>query len=886
MAIKLVIVESPTKAKTIKRYLGQGYEVKASGGHVRDLPEDRFGVDVAKGFEPTYELLRRGRRTVSGLKKASERAEMVYLAPDPDREGEAIAWHLEQALGLPENKVLRATFHEITKGAVLEAFEHPRGLDMDLVSAQQARRILDRIVGYELSPLISRKIVKGLSAGRVQSVALRLVCEREEEVRAFKSEEYWTIAALLLHAGGDGKEAVEFQADLEKLDGEKIAISTEQEAERAVERLSGEQYRIESLKTRTVRSRAAAPFITSTLQQAAGSRMGFTADRTMRTAQRLYEGVEIDGESEGLITYMRTDSTRVADHAVAAVREMVEQKFGADYLPAKPNTFKSPRAAQAAHEAIRPTDVARTPGAVEQYLSAEQLKLYTLIWQRFVASQMAPALHEVTTARIKAGPGLLVAKGRRRLFDGYQRVMSAKDRDEEAQVLPALAEGELLELQRLVPEQHFTQPPPRYTEPTLVRELEKRGIGRPSTYAPTISTLLRRNYVRRLRRALHPTDLGMVVVRKLVQHFPREMDYDFTRDLEEKLDRIEGGKADWRATLDEFYQAFSSDLEKARADMTAVVDDAAPDQQERTCEKCGRQMVVRFSRKGDRFLSCSGFPECDFALSLDNGGGESGELTEHKCPKCGAQMLQRAGRRGRPYLACSAYPNCRNIMGLDKDGKPVEMEPRASSSLKCPKCRASMFVHEGDGGPIFKCPRCSAKLEPVTVEQALQMTAEIPADRIDPCEKCGRPMLLRRGAKGFFLGCENYPECDGTRNLTKDEMPPPTPTLEKCRKCGRPMVMRWGRYGRFLACAGFPKCRNTWQMSKSMPPCPRPGCNGHLIRKLSEDDQEYYGCTLWPACDHTTTEAPAKKKAVKKKAVKKKAVKRKAPKKKAAKKKA
>ncbi len=818
MADKLVIVESPTKARTISRYLGKGYAVKACGGHVRDLPERDYGVDLEHGFEPTYTVLPRRARTVAGLKKSSAKASVVYLAPDPDREGEAIAWHLKHALGLPDEKVRRAVFHEITRGAVRRAFEQTRSLDMDLVNAQQARRVLDRIVGYELSPLISRKIIRGLSAGRVQSVALRLVCERELEVRAFEPEEYWKITARLRREAG----AEEFEAEFKKLDGEEVTVSSEGEARELVEKLQPERFRVSRVETRKRTSRPSPPFITSTLQQAAGGRLRLTTAQTMRIAQQLYEGIEIAGRSDGLITYMRTDSTRVSQQALKAVRGLIEERYGREYLPEKPHFFKSPKRAQAAHEAIRPTDVSRTPDSIAQYLSDEQRKLYELIWRRFVASQTKPALYEVTTVEIEAGPALFGVGGRRTLFDGYTRVMPPTG--EQAKELPLLTEGDVLELLELLPSQHFTQPPPRYSEASLVRELERRGIGRPSTYAPTISTLLRRNYVRRLRRTLHATDLGLVVTKMLVEHFPRELDYDFTRDLEEKLDTIEGGKVDWREIVGEFYRQFSLDLERARTEMKPTYGEEFA--QGRTCEKCGKEMLARLSRKGDMFLGCSGFPECDHTVPLSSGEAEEPKETEHKCPKCGSPMLLKTGRKGRPYLACSAYPECRKIMGLDREGKPVEFKPRAGA-------RAA-----------------------VSIEEALSQS-EDPARGADPCEQCGSAMVLKKSKKGHFLGCSGYPECRGTRPL---KAPDPVPTHECCEKCARPLVLRWGRYGRFLACSGFPRCKNTWRLPASMPPCPQPDCGGHLIRKLSREGKELYGCTRLPECDYTCQKLPRKKK--------------------------
>ena len=803
MAVNLVIVESKTKAKTISRYLGKGFHVEASKGHVRDLPGDEFGVDVEDGFRPTYEILPDSRAIIQRLKKRCKGAEVVYLAADPDREGEAIAWHLKHALELPDDRVRRATFHEITKEAVREAFQSPRALDMNLINAQQARRILDRIVGYELSPLISRKIVRGLSAGRVQSVALRLICDREAEVLAFKSEEYWEIVAKL--ATEDGK--AEFEAKLAKLNGDEVKIGSEAQASDTVASLRDASYVVKSADTRQKVSWPWPPFITSTLQRAASSRLGLSTDVTMREAQRLYEGVEIEGQSEGLITYMRTDSTRVSERAVESVRGLIEQTYGKAYLPEKPNTFKSPRGAQGAHEAIRPTDVARTPEKVQPYLTKRQFKLYELIWQRFVASQMKRALYKVTRAEIEAGAGLFTAQGRVTVFDGYTRVLVAS-KDKPEPVLPQLAVGQVLVLRDLEQSQHFTQPPPRYTEGSLVKEMEKRGIGRPSTYAPTISTLVKRNYVRRRRRTLFPTDLGMIVTAKLVSHFPTELDYGFTSDLEAKLDEIEEGTADWQATLRGFYDRFSEDLQRAKSEMRATKEDE--EETGRTCEKCGKKMIVRFSRKGDKFLGCSGWPECDFTISLNR---EPVQESEHACPKCGAPMLIRTGRKGRPYLACSAYPKCRNIMGMDKDGKPVEMKAPVATGVACPKCQ--------------------------------------------------KPMVLRSGRRGSFLGCSGYPKCRSTMPIPDSLTPspaegkpvekrPPVTVGLNCPKCQKPMVLRAGRRGSFLGCSGYPKCRSTMPIPDSLTPCPKAGCGGYVVEKVSPEGEKFYGCTRSPECDYRT----------------------------------
>ncbi|MHC4592397.1 MAG: type I DNA topoisomerase, partial [Planctomycetota bacterium] len=614
-----------------------------------------------------------------------------------------------------------------------------------------------------------------------------------------------------------------------------------------VEKLRSESYRIRSVQERTASTKAPPPFITSTLQQVANSRLRFTTAQTMRLAQQLYEGVDIADETVGLITYMRTDSTRVAKQALDACRRFIGEAHGEGYLPGKPNVFRSPKGAQAAHEAIRPTDVSRRPEDVRADLSDRQWKLYELIWRRFVASQMKPARYDVKDVAIEAGPAMFQAKGRRMVFDGYTRVLPSRS-DSKDQVLPDLHEGEILELRELVPSQHFTQPPPRYTEATLVRELEKQGIGRPSTYAPTISTLLRRNYVRRVRRAFQPTDLGIVVTDLLVEHFPREMDVSFTSMMEEELDEIEEGKRDWRSTLEEFYGQFARDLAQAKEQMQSA---SSREADGGTCSECGRPMVVKFSRKGDKFLGCSGFPECKNTLSLAKEGAAGPTETEHACDKCGAPMLLRVGKRGREYLACSAYPKCRNIMGLDKEGKPVKLKPRLTTAFSCPRCGGEMHIEEERSREELICGRCRNSVPVLALHEALAAT-ELPSEEpVALCEECGAPMAVKRSRKGLFLGCSKYPECKSTMALSKDVLPAPQPTHERCEKCGRPLVMRWGQYGRFLACSGFPRCRNLWKLPARRKPCPKPGCEGELLKKLSAERGEYMGCTRFPECDYT-----------------------------------
>ncbi|MFW6158961.1 MAG: type I DNA topoisomerase, partial [Planctomycetota bacterium] len=563
----LVIVESPAKAKTINKYLGKGYRVEASMGHVRDLPKKKLGVDIEHGFEPTYQTIRGRGKTLKKLRSAAKSADSVYLAPDPDREGEAIAWHVVQALKLPDAKAYRVTFNEITKRAVRAAFEHPGKIDMARVNAQQARRVLDRIVGYQLSPLLWKKVAKGLSAGRVQSVAVRLIVEREKEIRAFEPEEYWEIRATLAPAGeGEGQS---FEAELLKWQGEKFRPDNEDDAQTVARALRAATFTVDQVKKKKQKKSPGPPFNTSLLQQAASSRLRFSASRTMRVAQQLYEGIEVGGEgSVGLITYMRTDSFRMAGGAVDECRRLIPDKYGADYLPKKPRFYKSRKGAQEAHEAIRPTSVSRTPEDLKPFLSRDQHRLYKLIWDRFVASQMADARYEATTVAIRAGEGRLRARGRICIFPGHTRVWPRKQKDQ--QDLPDLAESQRLDLIKLEPSQHFTEPPRRYTEASLVRTLEREGIGRPSTYAPIISTIQKRGYVKQIKRAFHATELGIVVTDLLVDSFPDIMDVQFTSEMEEKLDKIEEEDRDWQAVLGEFYRLFKADLEKAETEMQRV----------------------------------------------------------------------------------------------------------------------------------------------------------------------------------------------------------------------------------------------------------------------------------------------------------------------------
>ena len=663
----LVIVESPAKARTLAGILGPSYEVRASIGHVRDLPKSRLGVDIEGGFVPGYVVPRAKQRVVRQLREAARDAEAVYLATDPDREGEAISWHLVQAVDLEERPYYRVVFHEITADAVRAAFRHPRQIDMRLVEAQQARRVLDRLVGYKISPVLWQKIRRGLSAGRVQSVALRMVVEREREIESFVPQEYWTIDATLARAADGAEAAARFQARLVGLVGKKkLEVSSESEAQRLVGLLRGAAYRVSDVKKRAQSRRPGPPFTTSTLQQEASRRFGFSAKRTMAVAQQLYEGLALPGQGQvGLITYMRTDSTQVAEVARQEAREYVVKKFGAEFVPASVRSYRTrAKRAQEAHEAIRPTSVWREPQALRRILSRDQLRLYGLIWERTVASQMADAVYDQTTVEVVAEPRsgdehyLLRATESILRFPGYRRLYHEareKGPEEEPPALPELAPGDALRLLELTPEQHFTEPPPRFSEATLVKALEENGIGRPSTYAPILSTIQERGYVTRDGRYLRPEELGRVVNDLLTEHFPDVVDLGFTAEMEDELDEIARGERPWEPVVQQFYAPLEEALEAAAN---------APRLEELTeerCEKCGRPMLLRWGRFG-RFLACSGFPECRSTRPLP---GESGnaEATDERCETCGAPMVIKSGRYGR-FLACSRYPECRETRRL------------------------------------------------------------------------------------------------------------------------------------------------------------------------------------------------------------------------------
>jgi len=711
---KLVIVESPAKARTINRYLGKGYRVCASMGHVRDLPKSKLGVDIEHDFAPTYSVLPGRKKIVGEIRKLAQKADEVFLATDLDREGEAIAWHLAQALRLPRKRTRRVIFNEITRDAIRAAFEEPLEIDESKVNAQQARRILDRLVGYRLSPLLWAKVARGLSAGRVQSVTVKLIVERERQIEAFKPEEYWEIEADLAPEKPRPREPRKFRAKLAKVDGKPALIPNKAEAGKLARGIKAAKLSVVRVESKERVLQPAPPFITSTLQQQASIRLRFRTKRTMMVAQQLYEGIELGEQgSAGLITYMRTDSARIAGQAIGQCRDYISGAFSDKYLPEKPRQYRSGRGAQGAHEAVRPTDVTQTPEKVRPFLSRDQFRLYELIWKRFVACQMVPGRMAVTDVDIKAGRATFSVQGRHLAFDGHLRVMGFDKKTEVR--LPTLAEGDRVKLLKLEPSQHFTKPPPRYTEASLVKALEKLGIGRPSTYAPIISTIQLRKYVELEKRQFRATDLGKIVTDQLVEHFSDIMDVQFTSQMEERLDDVEEAKTDWRKALREFYVPFAKDLKSAEKNMKRP----EPEKTEFKCEKCDKPMLKRWSPRGP-FLGCSGYPECRFTQPLDAEGKPAPrpepEATDEKCEKCSAPMVIRTGRHGR-FLACSAYPKCKNTQGLGGEMPPVP---------------------EG----------------------------------METCENCGKAMAVRRGRRGLFLGCSGYPACRNTKPLPKDASSP------------------------------------------------------------------------------------------------------------------
>ena len=856
MARSLVIVESPAKAKTINKYLGRDYTVKASIGHVMDLPKKTIGIrlpddgikkkkkgkgkkgkgvaekphkpitlDDPKIFEPTLQIISGKGKVINDLRKSANTADAVYLAGDPDREGEAISAHLAMVLSKPAKfaeeemshsqngkngkpgeegetpksksgkknkdeisippidpkKIFRVTFNEITPKAIRAAFEKPRQVDTNLVDAQQARRVLDRIVGYKISPLLWNKVRRGLSAGRVQTVALRLIVERELEIRAFLPKEYWSIHAML-----DGGQPPIFEAKLSKYKDEDIEVANQEAADKIVAAVSKAKWQVASVTQREKKRHPPPPFTTSKLQQAAYNRLRYTAKRTMGIAQRLYEGVDLGEEgSVALITYMRTDSVHVSNDALAQVRELIPERFGSNYVPEKPNYYKSKKDAQEAHEAVRPTDVSRAPEDVRKYLDDDLFKLYQLIWQRFVASQMLPAILDQTTIDISAGDYTFRATGSVQKFDGYLRVYQTpvaiadreddeKDDEGEGKNLPRVEEGQILRLDQIRPDQHFTEPPPRYTEATLVKDLEEKGIGRPSTYASIISTIVEREYVQKDQGRFTPTMLGERVSILLVKSFDDVFDVTFTARLEEELDEIEEGKLPWREAVREFWEKFVVDLAKADDQMVSY---KAGIPTGKKCEKCGQgELLERISRHGF-FLGCSRYPDCDFIqdLSPEHGEEASGEAKTEYCENCGKEMAMKRGRFGA-FLACTGYPDCKTTRRLVA-GTRMAHQPDEPLEEKCTLCDNHLVKKHGRFGEFIGCsgyPKCKYT-RPITMGIK--------------CPKCNEGEFVRRGSAGkggrgrprVFYGCSRYPDCDFTT--------PHMPLAEPCPKCGAPFIV-------------------------------------------------------------------------------------------------
>jgi DNA topoisomerase-1 len=780
MPNSLVIVESPAKAKTIKKYLGKGFEVKASVGHIKDLPKNKLGVDVDDDFSPAYAIIPAKEKVVRELQAAAKKSSIIYLAADPDREGEAICQHLAEELAGKNKEVYRVLFHEITKKAIQAAFEHPGRINVHKVEAQQTRRILDRLVGYKISPLLWSKVRRGLSAGRVQTVALRMIVDRENEIRAFRTEEYWNLAAKLA-----GAQPPDFVAKATHLDGEKWKIADGQTAEQIVQELRETDFLVTRIHRREKKRYPVPPFITSTLQQEAARKLNFSVKKTMMLAQRLYEGLEMGAEGAvGLITYMRTDSTRISEDALTEVRDWIRLQFGPQYLPHQPIYYKSKKTAQEAHEAIRPTSLEHAPERVKALLEsgrdAQDLwKLYSLIWNRFVASQMNPAVFDQTDVFIQAGRVQFKATGSILKFNGFLAVYPEVKSEEpvaeaeaEDGMLPELSEGEKLDPKAILPTQHFTQPPARYNEASLVKALEARGIGRPSTYASILSTIQDREYVDKREGKFYPTETGELVVDLLIQSFREIFDYEYTAQLEVHLDHIESGREQWQEAMRSFWELFAQRLAVAQTEMRDVKTEEI--ETDETCEKCGRKMVIKWGKFG-RFMACSGYPECKSTREILKNGADSGaekppEMEELACEKCGRPMVLKRGRFGE-FMACSGYPECRNTKKIIKKADSVEIKQDVMLDEACPVCGKNLARKHGRFGEFTSCsdyPNCKyIKLKTTGVK----------------CPKsCSGEIVERKSKRGkTFYGCSNYPDCDFVLWYK--------PVPEQCPDCGAPFTL-------------------------------------------------------------------------------------------------
>ena len=994
MAKNLVIVESPAKAKTINKYLGTDYLVKASMGHIRDLPEKGLGIDIENKFEPTYEVTATKAKLVGELKAAAKSATKVFLCPDPDREGEAIAWHLSELLGGRKNpNFFRVTFNEITKDAVRNAFQHAGPINMHRVDAQQARRVLDRIVGYQISPLLWKKLRGARSAGRVQSVAVRLIVEREREIRAFKAQEYWSIDAALRKsatqlpapvlkklsqlAEGETVEkqplpAEAFLAKLHKIEGDKFWIVSEPLADAILDELQSAEWIVAKLDQQARKRYAAPPFITSTLQQSASSALRMSPDQTMRVAQQLYEGMDVgEDASVGLITYMRTDSVNVSREAQADTLKYITEQFGREYAPEKPNFYKSKGGAQEAHEAIRPTSVRRTPESMARFLDDRQLALYKLIWRRFVASQMAPAEMLVKSVEITAhaerkhdlaalggtvhpddkekarpittGPFrdyTFRISGTEVTFPGFLKVYGVEEGDEDKradddanQRVPALTLHAKVNLAELRPEQHFTIPPPRYSEATLIKALEELGIGRPSTYAPTMKTIVERKYVEKEKNKLKPTEIGEQTNDLLVKTFPHLLDVQFTAQMEAQLDEVEEGKVEWHAVLQKFYDDFKPMLDAAleqkktptglkcpeckkgklditegrrgeyltcshypkckfSSDFTRDNGDIQIIEAEKTgvaCEKCGAEMVLRVGKQGE-FLACSKYPKCKTAMNFTRDADnkivpQRAEDTGVACKKCGKPMSIKKGRNGE-FLACTGYPDCKSTMNFTRD-EAGGIKLDTGTGIACSKCSSPMVVKRGFRGEFLACSSYPDCRNAMPFERAPDGTI-IPKPKPElklpesvaqfiaaaKCDKCGKPMALKQSFGRFFLACTGYPKCkasgkfppdiaEALKAVTPKREPKAAPVLteHKCDKCGKPMAIRSGSRGQFLGCSGYPKCKN----AKPLPDTEKVDAPGEAKPALVMTDEkceecgapmvkrkgkfgDFLGCSGYPKC--------------------------------------
>jgi len=799
LAKNLVIVESPAKAKTINKFIGKDYVVKASVGHIRDLPKSELGVDE-ETFQPTYGVLEGKEKVVSELRAAAKKADQIFIASDPDREGEAIGWHVMNVIGGDaETKVRRILFHEITKTAVRKAMEHPGTIDMNKVNAQQARRVLDRLVGYKLSPLLWDKVRRGLSAGRVQSVALKMIVDREEEIRAFNPVEYWTIAADL-----EADNPPPFLAKVTKVDGKKAEIPGEKEARRIEEILRSGTFKVEKIVRREKKRSPGAPFITSKLQQEAHRRFKYPVKRTMQIAQGLYEGKALGEAGQvGLITYMRTDSVRISDEALAEVRGYIDRKYGGEILPEKPNFYKAKKSAQEAHEAIRPTSLEFEPEQIKQFLTRDEYNLYKMIFERFVASQMKPAIFDVTDVEIENGGVTLKASGEVLKFAGFLSVFKTDEQEEEEpengnggagpENLPRLEEGDKLRLLKLDTKQNFTQPPPRYTEATLVKALEENGIGRPSTYGSILQTIQSRDYTYKDDGKFVPTELGMLVTRLLIESFSDIIDESYTAKLEQELDEIEEGKVDWVKSLSQFNKKFNKDLTRAQKEMRTVKGEGIKTDEK--CSECGSPMAIKFGRFGE-FLACTNYPECKNTKEIPQQAAAKVEGEELVCDKCGKPMTLKRSRFGQ-FFACTGYPDCKNTKDPKLLGTPAAEE------------------------------------------------------KTDPCEKCGKEMVLKRGRYGPFFSCSGYPDCKNIRKLgPKGKAPEPTGV--GCPECGEgEMVMRFSRRGAFYSCNRYPKCK--FSLNKKPVPRACPQCDAKYLLEHETKRLGRHELCNNPECDYKKT---------------------------------